>query len=241
MAVTIESATGKNCRPVRISDVFYSVQGEGIYTGTPSVFVRTTGCNLRCWFCDTPYTSWEPAGTQQTWQEVLRRVLEWRCVHVVLTGGEPLLQPDLVPLSRALQQQGKVVTVETAGTVYRPVGASLMSISPKLSNSVPTQDRKWSARHRERQHNPEVVRRLIAEYPFQLKFVIDVPSDVAEAVRYLEQFPEVSPSQVWFMPQGVTAEILAEKHTWLKPLAEQLGFHYCPRRQIELFGNVRGT
>jgi 7-carboxy-7-deazaguanine synthase len=226
---------------VRVADVFLSVQGEGQFAGTPSVFVRTTGCNLRCWFCDTPYTSWRPEGRQQAWQEVRDQILKWDCPHVVLTGGEPLLQPDVVPLSEALQHQGLVVTVETAGTVYRPVAATLMSISPKLSNSVPVGDTRWSHRHHRTQDRPEIVRRLMAEYAFQLKFVIDTPADVDEAVGYLKQFPAVEPEQVWLMPQGVSPDVLAQKETWLAPLAARLGYRYCPRRQIELFGNVRGT
>lgn len=226
---------------MRISDVFYSIQGEGQFAGTPSVFVRTTGCNLRCWFCDAPYTSWRPEGEQIAWPTVLQHVGRWDCAHVVLTGGEPLLQPDIVPLSAALKARGAFVTVETAGTVYRPVAADLMSISPKLSNSIPHGDRRWRFRHVRDQSRTDVVRRLTSEYAYQLKFVIDQPEDLEEVVQYLGQFSEVPPEQVWLMPQGVSAEALAEREAWLAPTAERLGFRYCPRRQIELFGNVRGT
>jgi 7-carboxy-7-deazaguanine synthase len=226
---------------VRISEVFHSIQGEGRFAGTPSVFVRTTGCNLRCWYCDTPYTSWRPEGEQTTWRTVLDRILRWDCSHVVLTGGEPLLQPDLVPLSAALKQHGAFVTVETAGTVYRPVVADLISLSPKLSNSVPVEDARWRRRHERDQHRPEVLRRLMAEYPHQLKFVIDQPAEVDEVVEYLLQFPEVPTEHVWLMPQGVRRAELAEKEVWLAPMAARLGFRYCPRQHIERFGNVRGT
>jgi 7-carboxy-7-deazaguanine synthase len=226
---------------VRIADVFDSLQGEGRFAGVPSAFVRTTGCNLRCWFCDSGYTSWQPEGRQIAWPLVFEQVLALHRRHTVITGGEPLLQPDVVPLSCALRDAGAVVTVETAGTVYRPVAASLMSISPKLSNSVPRHDRRWSERHTRDQHQPDVMHRLLAEYDCQLKFVVDVPADLDELRRYLEQFPQVRQDQVWLMPQGVTAAALADKAAWLAPAAERLGFHYCPRRQIEQFGNVRGT
>ena len=122
---------------MRIAEIFESVQGEGQFAGTPSAFVRTTGCNLRCWFCDTRYTSWEPEGKQRTWQSVFEQVCEIPCEHVVVTGGEPLLQPDVVPLTLALGNAGKFVTIETAATVYRPVHADLMSISPKLASAAP--------------------------------------------------------------------------------------------------------
>lgn len=226
---------------MRVSEIFRSIQGEGRYTGIPSVFVRTTGCNLRCWYCDTPYTSWEPAGESQPWPEIVREVLRLDCKHVVLTGGEPLLPTEIVPLSHRLRAEGQIVTVETAGTVYRPVAADLMSISPKLSNAQPRRSPRWQARHERDRERLDVVNRLLGEYETQLKFVVDDESDLAEIEQYLARLPEVRPDQVWLMPQGVTRSELAAKSEWLSAAAARLGFRYCPRRQIELFGNVRGT
>src|SRR5437588_11571336 len=80
-------------RTVNISEIFYSVQGEGMLTGVPSVFVRTSGCNLRCTWCDTPYTSWEPEGTDQTLGGILSTVRRFWSDHVVVTGGEPMIAP----------------------------------------------------------------------------------------------------------------------------------------------------
>ncbi|MDZ4687488.1 MAG: 7-carboxy-7-deazaguanine synthase QueE [Planctomycetaceae bacterium] len=226
---------------MRVSEIFRSIQGEGRFTGVESVFVRTTGCNLRCWYCDTPYTSWEPVGEQKSWWEVAADVIRHDCPHVVLTGGEPLLSPDIVPLSQHLREQGHIVTVETAGTVYRPVVADLMSISPKLANSQPRSSGRWFDRHARDRERPDVVRRLLAEYDCQLKFVVDEAADLEDIERFLALLPAVSPNSVWLMPQGITPDELAEKATWLPAAATRLGFHYCPRRQIELFGNVRGT
>ena len=226
---------------MRIAEVFRSIQGEGEYAGTQSVFVRTTGCNLRCWFCDTPYTSFHAEGPVRDWRDVLREVLDWDCTHVVLTGGEPLLQPEIVPLAAALRAEHRVITIETAGTVYRPTSVDLMSISPKMSNSTPNDDPRWGPRHDRDRHRPEVIRRLMSESPYQLKFVVDQPGDLDEIVKYLEQFPEVTQDRVWLMPQGISREDLAEKAIWLAPAAERFGFRFCPRRHIELFGSVRGT
>jgi 7-carboxy-7-deazaguanine synthase len=226
---------------VRIAEIFHSVQGEGEFAGTPSVFVRTTGCNLRCWFCDSPYTSFQPEGAQRDWREVLIDVLKLDCPHVVLTGGEPLLQPDIILLSRALRIEGRIVTVETAGTIYRPVSADLMSISPKLSNSLPRDMTRWTERHERDRDQPEVLQKLMRDSPYQLKFVVDRPSDLNEIVEYLMKFPDVANDRVWLMPQGVRQEELAEKETWLAPAAERLGYRFCPRRHIEFYGNVRGT
>lgn len=226
---------------MRIAEVFQSIQGEGEFAGTPSVFVRTTGCNLRCWFCDTPYTSWHPEGPRRDWQEVLQDALRADVTHVVLTGGEPLLQPEIVPLSKGLRAEGRFVTVETAGTVFRPVECDLMSISPKMSNSTPREESRWRGRHERDRTRLETVARLIETSPYQFKFVIDQPADLREVMDYLQALPQVTPDRVWLMPQGVTAEDLASRSKWLIPEAERLGFRFSPRRHIELFGHVRGT
>lgn len=205
------------------------------------MFVRTTGCNLRCWFCDTPYTSIRPEGPRCEWRMVLRKVLELDQTHVVLTGGEPLLQPEIVPLAQELRREGRIVTIETAGTVFRPVHAQLMSISPKLSNSTPLESGRWQDRHERDRDRAEIIRQLMKESAYQMKFVVDRPIDLDEIVEYLKQFPEIKPDQVWLMPQGICQENLVEKARWLAPAAVHLGFRFCPRRQIEMFGNVRGT
>lgn len=226
---------------MRIAEVFQSVQGEGEFCGTASVFVRTTGCNLRCWFCDTPYTSWKPEGTQRDWTELLGEILRIDCQHVVLTGGEPLLQTAIVPLSQALRDAGRYVTIETAGTVFRPAAADLMSISPKLSNSAPRESGRWQTRHERDRTRLDSIRELIASYHYQFKFVIDERRDLDEVVAYLAQLPEVDANRVWLMPQGVTAGDLAARTEWLAPAAVALGYRLSPRRHIELYGHVRGT
>lgn len=214
-----------------------------MFAGTPSVFVRTTGCNLRCWFCDTPYTSWNPEGQQRSWQDVLNEVLAKDCEHVVLTGGEPLLQRDLTPLTTELNQAGRFVTIETAGTVWRDVKADLLSVSPKLSNSAPREKNAtgWAGRHESLREQPDVIRRMLGHSRCQFKFVVNVPADVEEVEKYLDRVPEIAREQVWLMPQAITREALAERRTWLEPLAAERGFHYAHRLHIELWGNQRGT
>src|SRR4051794_37155593 len=118
-----------------ISEIFYSIQGEGVLTGVPSVFVRTTGCNLRCWFCDTDYTSWHPQGEQLSVPDILTRVNEFPARHVVVTGGEPMIAAEIDTLCSALRDRGLHITIETAATVFKPVACDLASLSPKLSNS----------------------------------------------------------------------------------------------------------
>jgi 7-carboxy-7-deazaguanine synthase len=225
---------------MRVAEFFKSIQGEGEFAGTPSVFVRTTGCNLRCSFCDTPHTSWAPEGSQETWQAILARILTHDCRHVVLTGGEPMLQPDLVSLSHALGRAGRFVTIETAGTVLRAVHADLMSISPKRGNSTP-QDAVWTTRHEELRDRPEIVARMTRSYRYQLKYVIDSPSDVDDVDQHVSAIGGISPSRVFLMPQGTQVEEIREKTSWLTSAAAQRGYSLSPRLHIELFGNRRGT
>ncbi|WP_347244258.1 7-carboxy-7-deazaguanine synthase QueE [Thermogutta sp.] len=229
-------------QPLRIAEIFQSRQGEGILTGTESVFIRVSGCNLRCKFCDTPYASWEPEGPLFTVEEILQRVESFPARHVVLTGGEPMLFPQVVSLTRHLSDRGYHVTVETAGTVYRPVHCHLMSISPKLSNSTPDREThpRWWKEHELRRHQPEVIRRFIREYPYQIKFVIDQPEDVDEVERYLAAILEIDRDRVLLMPQGTDQESLGEKMAWLDPLCQQHGFKLCPRKHIEWYGPGRG-
>ena len=225
---------------MRIAEFFHSFQGEGRFVDTPSIFVRTSGCNLRCSFCDTPYASWEPEGDRIAWPQLLQRVLAIDCEHVVITGGEPMLIPEMVEFTRDLERAGRFITIETAGTIDRPVTAQLMSISPKLSNSTPS-DGTWWKIHEQRRHQPQVIRRLVSDYPYQLKFVVDHPQDLKEIDRYLNDFPEIAFEHVFLMPQATTREELAEKSEWVCAAAVRAGFQFSPRLHIERFGNQRGV
>jgi len=228
---------------VRIAEIFRSQQGEGRLTGTESVFVRASGCNLRCWFCDTPYTSWAPEGEDYSVDEILQRVDEYDTRHVVLTGGEPMLFAELVPLTAALAKEGRHITIETAGTLDLPVHADLMSISPKLAGSTPNraQHPRWSVRHEQSRHAPDVIRRLSQDYDYQFKFVIDRPEDCEDVERYLEEFPHIDAARVLLMPQGTDLAELAERAEWIVEYCRTAGFVFCPRKHIEWYGVARGT
>ena len=236
---------------MRIAELFRSLQGEGRLTGTESVFVRTSGCNLRCGYCDTPFASWSPEGEELSVEEIVLRAEQLAAPgaraaaveHAVVTGGEPMLYAELIPLCRQLRALGMHVTIETAGTLYLPVECDLMSISPKLRNSTPAAsgDPRWTWRHETARHAPDVVRRLVREYDYQVKFVVDRPDDLAEVEAYLAELPEIDRSRAMLMPQGIDAEALAEKAAWIEPYCARHGLTYCPRRQIEWFGARRGT
>ncbi len=223
-----------------IAEVFHSLQGEGRYTGGPSTFIRTSGCNLRCWFCDTPYTSWSPEGSDRSIDSLVDEAARNASEHVVITGGEPMLVADMPELTRRLKDDGRFLTIETAGTVDSDVACDLMSISPKLSNSTPLGS-DWQQRHDERRDRPEVIRRLIRDYDYQLKFVVDQPADLVEIEQWLARFPEVPGENIYLMPQGVDIQTLNAKLEWLGPAAERRGWKVSQRMHIDWFGNTRGT
>jgi 7-carboxy-7-deazaguanine synthase len=229
---------------MRIAEIYVSLQGEGLLTGRESIFIRTSGCNLRCWFCDTPYTSWSPEGNDLSVAEILDRSAPWASTeHVVITGGEPMLQAELTPLTTELHALGKHITIETAGTLDLPVACDLMSISPKRANSTPTVERdvRWHVRHERDRHAPDVVRTLIAKHPYQVKFVIDAPADCDDVEAYLAEVSGIDRSRVLLMPQGTTVEDLATRSAWLEPHCARQGLTFCPRKHIEWFGFARGT
>lgn len=229
-------------RVIKIAEIFCSIQGEGVLAGVPSVFVRTSGCNLRCVFCDSPYTSWEPEGESLTVDEVLARVAAFPARHVVVTGGEPLIAPGIEELCDGLRGRGCHITIETAATVFKPVSCDLASLSPKLSNSTPHHRAggRFASRHDQLRLRPDVIRAFLERSDYQLKFVIDRPEDVAEVLKLLEQLPVVDRSKVLLMPQGITAEELDRRGRWLAEGCLKHGFRYCARLHIHLYGNVRG-
>jgi len=223
---------------LRIAEIFYSLQGEGSLIGVPSVFVRTSGCNLRCVWCDTPYTSWQPEGEDWALARILAAVETYPARHVVVTGGEPMIAREIVELTRGLRTRGRHITIETAGTVFAPVECDLMSISPKLANSTP--EGEWAERHARLRIQPDVLRRLMADYEYQLKFVVAQPEDMAELLGLVRELG-ADANRVILMPEGIDVEVLRARGAWLAEVCKQEGFRFSPRLHVELWGNRRGT
>lgn len=225
---------------MRIAEVFPTIQGEGLLAGVPSLFIRVSGCNLRCRWCDTPYTSWTPEG--EDWS--IGRLIEWvrglaAYRHVVLTGGEPMLFPEIVPLSKELRQAGLHITVETAGTVYQGVECDLISISPKLANSTPD-DPVWSIRHEQRRIQPAVLQRITREFAHQLKFVVQSPADLSE-IQAIQAMCGTPNERVLLMPEGIDVATLQERSAWLVEVCKEFGYRFTPRLHILLYGHRRGV
>jgi 7-carboxy-7-deazaguanine synthase len=226
---------------MKLAELFYSIQGEGKLVGVPSVFVRASGCNLRCSWCDTPYASWKPQGENVPVEQIVRQVESYPANHVVLTGGEPMIMPEINELCIALRKIGRHITIETAATVFQPLPIDLASMSPKLSNSTPIGS-EFAAAHEQMRLNIPVVQQFIDESPdFQLKFVVSREQDLTEIQEILSQLNGWQKSDVLLMPEGVDATTLTSRSGWIAQACKASGFRFCSRLHIELYGNVRGV
>jgi 7-carboxy-7-deazaguanine synthase len=223
---------------LKIAELFYSLQGEGSLVGVPSVFIRSSGCNLRCAWCDTPYTSWQPEGTELDLDRIVDEVQAHPARHVVITGGEPMIQPEMAPLTERLRALGMHITIETAGTVFQPVACDLMSISPKLSNSTPAGN--FAEPHDRLRIQPTILAELMARYEYQLKFVVENPADLQE-IRALMEMLAAPRERVILMPEGTEPARLAERGLWLAEICKEEGFRFSPRLHIDLWGSRRGV
>ena len=228
-----------------ISEIFYSLQGEGELTGVPSVFVRTSGCNLRCNWCDTMYASWQPEGTEMSVDQILADVCKHPAEHCVLTGGEPMVAKGIHELAAALRQLKKHITIETAGTIPPGgIACDLASISPKLRNSAPDdrQPPAWREKHEKLRWQPAVIREWIERYPYQLKFVVTAAADLHEIQLLLPEVGlSIPPVKILLMPEGISAGVIRGRDETLVELCKRGGYRYCNRLQVEIFGHARGT
>jgi len=240
-------------------EIFHSIQGEGKSVGVPSVFVRTTLCNLHCIWCDTDYT-WNWVGTRfphlndtrpgyqkfkkKDWivacsiEEVAETVGSFPCNNVILTGGEPMLQqPALVALMQALREKSAKYRfeVETNGTLLpEPAFDALIdqyNVSPKLENS---------ANVRRLREKPRVLR-FFSDCPkANFKFVVSTPNDLEE-VRSLTRTYDIVPEKVWLMPEASTARLLSQRRQWLVEICKQQGFRYSDRLHVQIWGEKKGV
>lgn len=229
-----------------IAETFYSLQGEGTLAGVPSVFIRTSGCNLRCTWCDTPYASWNPEGKPRSVASLVEEVQQHAAArHVVLTGGEPMIAKEIRDLATQLGKLGYHLTIETAATVApEGIACDLASLSPKLLNSAPDgkEHATWRKKHEATRWKPDVVRAWIDAYDYQLKFVVAQPADVEELEGMLASLRrEIPRHKVLLMPEGASVEKLRERSGWLDALCKERGYRYAHRLHLELYGNRRGT
>jgi len=229
-----------------ISEIFYSIQGEGELTGVPSVFIRTSGCNLRCNWCDTMYASWEPEGEDLSLDAILRQVDGYTAAqHCVLTGGEPMVAKGIHELASALKSRGKHITIETAATVAPArIACDLASLSPKLSNSAPDArlPEAWRRKHEELRRQPAIIADWLDHYNCQLKFVVNSDADLPEIHLLLDAIGRIIPPvKILLMPEGTSRNALRDRALTLVDACKRHGYRYCSRLHVDLFGHTRGT
>ena len=259
----------KNQETLKVSEIFHSIQGEGICAGTPSVFLRLATCNLHCWFCDTKYTwlfSEEMEKTVRKEMEKLaikeenqpkdvhvynpsseirlmgidfarKEIEKYNCGHLVITGGEPLLQqkPLSVLLHKLRKGIGEIfVEVETSGSV-RPTGEIIpyvdqWNVSLKLASS---------GNPKEIREKSQAIRDLKNLRGAFFKFVVQNREDLKEIEEIARRYA-VSPEKIILMPEGVSKEEIAERSSWIAKACSESGYRFTTRLQILLWGNVRG-
>jgi 7-carboxy-7-deazaguanine synthase len=230
---------------MRATEIFYSLQGEGMLAGVPSVFVRLAGCPLRCRWCDTAYAWDYAAGMEYDLADLVAEVERFPCRHVVITGGEPMVGADLMPrpgladLTHRLKSLDEHITIETAGVMFVPdLACDLMSVSPKLSNSIPSKARPAGCT--DSRLDVAAIRKLIDRYDYQLKFVVESADDLAEIRKTLDEIGDVDRRKVMLMPQAANLEELMAKGPMVAELCMRTGFCYSQRLQAMLWSGERG-
>ena len=231
---------------MKISELFFSIQGEGELTGIPSVFVRTSGCNLRCRWCDTKYASWKPEGENVTINDLLEKVCSYPARHVVISGGEPMIAKGIKDFTRLLKESGKHITIETAGTIApNGIQCDLASLSPKLSDSTPKEgdiSKEWIDRHESKRLDYGILSEWVNSYNFQLKFVVSKEEEIKEIQNVISRLKgKILPEKVLLMPEGIDSDTLRSRYDLLIDLCKENGYRLCNRLHIDLFGNTPGT
>lgn len=229
-----------------VNEIFYSVQGEGILSGVPTVFIRLSGCNLRCSWCDTRYSSWSPEHTDMSIDEVIKEVLRFPIKFIAITGGEPMIAKEIKELVDSLVHYGKHITLETNGTISpKGINISLASLSPKLSNSEPEQEKypvEYEMQKEKHRWNIDSLREWIKNYEYQLKFVVQSHKDLDEIHRLIDEIGlKIEPERVLLMPEGNDLKTLHSRDEMIVELCKKYGYRYCRRLHIDIFGNKRGV
>lgn len=254
---------------MNISELFYSIQGEGKRTGCPSFFIRTNLCNLRCKFnggnlCDTPYTSWDfknsvNIGEMQV-KDIISEYKKYNPCDIVITGGEPTIQSrELVSLCREIKNfpsnlfphssvgmEQIFITLETNGTFINDYieFINLVSISPKLKSSIPI-NTKFENTHSKNRLNYKTLSAYHEmhqkrKFDIQWKFVITSEEDIAE-IKDLQEKIGFKNNDIFLMPEGITEKDLSEKRLMVVELCKKYHFNFTDRLQILLWGSKRGV
>ena len=216
---------------MKITNIFFSIQGSGRNIGVPAVFVRLTGCNKRCSFCDTEYSF--KGGKKMSILKVLHKVASFNCRHVVITGGEPLLQQDeLIDLMEKLLSTESLFyyfEIETNGTI--PPKKRLAELTDLFTVSPKFEDFEYApifSSIEKLAERPEVI----------FKFVIDKKEDMKDVLQFVRQYNREG-REVFLMPCSKTAEEHNSRLKLVIDCAKQFGFRATPRLHILAYGGKK--
>lgn len=225
---------------INVCEMFHSIQGEGILEGIPSVLVRLVGCNLCCDWCDTKDILNKENCITLNENELLERLSKYQCKYIIITGGEPTLFPSLEQLICLLQKHGYHITVETNGTIKTEIHCNLISISPKLSNSIPKTIRgeEQLKSYNQKRINIEAIRCHMRGGNYQIKFVVrDRQEDFDEIKEILNELGDYDEERILIMPQAASVEQLSEMQTEIVRLCILNNMRYANRLQLQVWGN----
>ena len=235
---------------MKILEETFTIQGEGRYTGVPSLFIRTTGCNLRCsWkgiddeitVCDTPYSSLYPEkGYNLDIDNVLEKLNNSNTKHVIITGGEPSMVSNLSEIANKFIYNEYKVTVETNGTIYhKNMHEAFMSLSPKLKSSYHQEIAHWKNIHKRNNNFTESCKKWMETNDYQFKFVYSLENDLEEILQIQDKL-KIPNDKIYLMPQGISTEQFKQVEKSLWNICSEKGFNFSQRVHINIFGNVRG-
>lgn len=210
---------------MQISEIFYSIQGEGANIGQPSIFLRLQGCHLRCTWCDSKFTWDFKDGKKMTTDQIIKSLKKYPGKNLVITGGEPLIQQSA--LKELLEKIGKnyFVEMETSGSLKSTLDKYIdqYNCSPKTSNS---------------KNKTLKLEKLPAEKTFY-KFVVDTKKDLEE-IEALIKNHRLPKSKIILMPQGIKKATLEKKSKWLIEICKTKNYRFSPRLHIDIYSNTRG-
>ncbi len=203
---------------MKINEIFYSIQGESTFAGLPCVFIRLTGCNLRCRYCDTKYAYEE--GEELNLFDILRIVQKYNCNLVEITGGEPLLQPDTVELSKKMIFENRRVLIETNGTQdisVLPAGViRIMDI--KCPGSGESDKTEWSNISKLKQtDNVKFVVADKTDFDWAEKIVLKYDLTTKTQVLFSPAFGIVKPKELakWILESGIPVRMQLQAHKYI--------------------------
>ncbi len=209
---------------MKINEIYRSIQGEGILIGVPTTFIRTTGCNLRCSWCDTKYAYEE--GKEMAIEEILAKVKEHSAIHICITGGEPLLQQEIVKLVQELSDEGYQICFETNGTRSIEELPCLDSLMISLDIKCPSSDMN---------EKMDLTNMELLGPNDQLKFIIGDRNDYEYAKRIIEEHKPIC--SIIMTPVG--GKELKELVEWI--IKDGLNVRVLPQLHKLIWGDARGV